>query len=379
MASCRRQNANSGGPSKEKSSLAFLIIVSNPGLDITRLLENLSFIYSHATMLFQWASKDFGHRFRWASKNGRKLSRIDRILVCSSFINCWSEACYYALSRHLADHSPLILSMTSQDFGPIPFRFFNSWMSRPGFDTMIKKANDDFSFDGPPELALQAKLKNFKAAIIKWIKDIKAQEEELNDTIFMEMDQLDKIMEERFLTEDEEWILGECKHNLSVLETHNLKDLWQKSRAKWASHGDDNTKYFHGIINGKNSRNRIHGVDIEGVWGSHITWNWRWQRLLTTHNELQQFQAIKDNIVHIHVSNNDDSWTWTKDPSGIFTVASMRRSLQQPTTSNSFSLQWNSWVPLKANIYGWRAEKERIATKQSLSVCGIPLSSTLCP
>ncbi|KAK1420583.1 hypothetical protein QVD17_22294 [Tagetes erecta] len=74
------------------------------------------------------------------------------------------------------------------------------------------------------------------------------------------------IMEVRLLSEEEEWALGECKNGLSELDAHHMKDLWQKSRSKWASYGDDNTKYFHGIINVKNSRDRIHGVDVNGQW-----------------------------------------------------------------------------------------------------------------
>ncbi|KAK1418693.1 hypothetical protein QVD17_27839 [Tagetes erecta] len=207
-----------------------------------------------------------GRKFTYASKNGRKLSRIDRILTCSDFINQWSDACYTALPRYISDHAPLILTTIPQDFGPIPFRVFNSWMSKPDFESLIIKANDEFSFNGPIELAFQEKLKFFKTKIKAWVKDMKLKDEEQKDIFLKEMDELDKIMEVRLLSEEEEWALGECKNGLSELEAHHMKDLWQKSRSKWASYGDENTKYFHGIINVKNSRNRIHGVDVNGQW-----------------------------------------------------------------------------------------------------------------
>ncbi|KAJ0524126.1 putative RNA-directed DNA polymerase [Helianthus annuus] len=43
-------------------------------------------------------------------------------------------------------------------------------------------------------------------------------------------------------------------------------DLKQKSRIKWAVEGDENTAFFHGIINANTSCNRINGLRIDGVW-----------------------------------------------------------------------------------------------------------------
>lgn len=210
-----------------------------------------------------------GRKYTYATKNGRKLSRIDRILVCPEFLNHWSEACYSALPRFLSDHAPLILTTTYQDFGPVPFKLFNSWMSRPDFDSLILKANEEFVFNGSPDQVFLEKLKYFKAIIKNWAKANKIKDEEQEVSLLHELEDIDKIMEIRPLNEDEEWILGECKTNLAELEDKKSKDLWQKSRASWASQGDDNTSYFHGIINKKNSQNRIHGVTINGIWNSN--------------------------------------------------------------------------------------------------------------
>ncbi|GKB23442.1 hypothetical protein Tco_0862843 [Tanacetum coccineum] len=42
------------------------------------------------------------------------------------------------------------------------------------------------------------------------------------------------------------------------------KDNIQKSKIKWAIEGDENLKFFHGIINKKRSQMSIHGVFIDG-------------------------------------------------------------------------------------------------------------------
>ena len=43
-------------------------------------------------------------------------------------------------------------------------------------------------------------------------------------------------------------------------------DLAQKAKVKWAIEGDENSKYFHGIINKKRRNNAIREILIDGEW-----------------------------------------------------------------------------------------------------------------
>ncbi|KAK1415527.1 hypothetical protein QVD17_31310 [Tagetes erecta] len=268
---------------------------------------------------------------------------------------------YYA-PQGLSDKKILITNPL--DFGPIPFRLYNSWLDRPDFKDLILKANHEFSWEGPPESVLTAKLKFFKSVIKRWAKEKKIKEEEEANLLVQEMEKIDKTMEERDLTEEEQWILGECKNNLSELETRKLKDLWQKSRVNWASHGDDNTSYFHGIINGRT--------------GPYLEWIWRWKRSLNTTEE-QQLVTCKNFLNQVQITNAPDKWKWRNNSSGAFTVASMRSLLHRPIVTHGFRLQWNNWIPVKVNIFGWRAEMDRIATKDALLMRGIITNSNICP
>ncbi|GKD73614.1 hypothetical protein Tco_1331896, partial [Tanacetum coccineum] len=45
-------------------------------------------------------------------------------------------------------------------------------------------------------------------------------------------------------------------------------DLIQKAKVKWAIEGDENSKYFHGIVNNNFSRSRINGLFINDSWVS---------------------------------------------------------------------------------------------------------------
>ena len=78
-----------------------------------------------------------GRRFTRMSDDGRCLSKIDRFLVCNGFINKWNAASITVLPRLHSDHSPLILVNDILDFGPSPFKFYNSWLKSDGLKDVV--------------------------------------------------------------------------------------------------------------------------------------------------------------------------------------------------------------------------------------------------
>ncbi|GKB52775.1 hypothetical protein Tco_0903528 [Tanacetum coccineum] len=52
-------------------------------------------------------------------------------------------------------------------------------------------------------------------------------------------------------------------HDLGKLES---MEIAQKSKIKWSIEGDENSKYFHGILNKKRNQTAIRGILAEGVW-----------------------------------------------------------------------------------------------------------------
>ncbi|GJU01589.1 hypothetical protein Tco_1111927 [Tanacetum coccineum] len=43
-------------------------------------------------------------------------------------------------------------------------------------------------------------------------------------------------------------------------------DLAQKAKIKWSIEGDENSNFFHGILNKKRNQMNIRGITIDGVW-----------------------------------------------------------------------------------------------------------------
>nr|GEY06562.1 RNA-directed DNA polymerase, eukaryota [Tanacetum cinerariifolium] len=56
-----------------------------------------------------------------------------------------------------------------------------------------------------------------------------------------------------------------CK-NLKDVDKLISMEMAQKAKIKWAVEGDENSKYFHGILNKKRSQLSIRGVMLDGLW-----------------------------------------------------------------------------------------------------------------
>lgn len=205
-----------------------------------------------------------GRKFTFLA--GNKLSRIDRVFVCWTFFNKWPNAEYRVLDRDESDHCPLLLKIESRNFGPKPFRFFNSWLSREGLDQVVEDALSSSNFDGAPDVKLLSKFRKLRSSIQDWHKDQLDIEVEEEIGLKDEIVEIELLMENRDLTEEEGWVLEEATKRLKELEAYKVRDLEQKARVKWAKEGDENSRFFHGIINARRVSNSIPGLSINGEW-----------------------------------------------------------------------------------------------------------------
>ena len=69
-----------------------------------------------------------GFGYTRVSPNGDKMSKIDRFFITAGVEVCFPELYAMACDNNIADHRPICLKEALQDYGPRPFRFFNSWM-----------------------------------------------------------------------------------------------------------------------------------------------------------------------------------------------------------------------------------------------------------
>ncbi|GJQ98226.1 RNA-directed DNA polymerase, eukaryota, reverse transcriptase zinc-binding domain protein [Tanacetum coccineum] len=160
-----------------------------------------------------------GHSFTWMNKQGTKLSKLDRFLIPDDVYNLLPDIQVTRLDHLWLDCIPILLHCNKRDFGPVPFKIYHSWFNH-------EEKND----------ALKA---------IKTLED--------------------KIEECSASNEDCESRL-KLLHDLDKLDTLEAMDSFQKARIKWDVQGDENTKFFHCLINQKRRCNSIKGIMHEGAW-----------------------------------------------------------------------------------------------------------------
>ncbi|KAK9065430.1 hypothetical protein SSX86_016813 [Deinandra increscens subsp. villosa] len=207
-----------------------------------------------------------GRKYTFMSKTGDKFSRIDRAIATPAFLRLWSGASLVALPRELSDHCPLLLRSNSPDFGAIPFRYFSSWSKKPGYLEIVNQGLSYQSSEDKPDKALALKLKNVKNRLKSWIKSEKDKEEyelKLNRDL---VDGLDLKAESIGLTPAEIQLKCDALKKIKELNLTKNEELKQKARIQWTIDGDENSKYFHGLIRCRTTKNRILGFRSEGQW-----------------------------------------------------------------------------------------------------------------
>ncbi|PWA43689.1 RNA-directed DNA polymerase, eukaryota, Reverse transcriptase zinc-binding domain protein [Artemisia annua] len=96
--------------------------------------------------------------------------------------------------------------------------------------------------------------------------------------------------------------------------------------------------------------------------------------------ELNQFLELLSGIQTLNLTSTTDSWAWACDPSGTYTVKSMKHKLSKASFGpKHWNFPWNNLAPLKTNILGWRLEMNRLPTSDLLLRRNIPIPSLTCP
>ncbi|KAL8480950.1 hypothetical protein ACS0TY_027463 [Phlomoides rotata] len=275
-----------------------------------------------------------GQKYLWYKPDGSCKSRLDRVLVNEEWVIWKLELKLKSLGRSVSDHCPLFLSCSITNWGPKPFKFFNSWVKHPEFSEFCLAKWKSYSVTGWKSYALMEKLKLLKRDLKVWSRETFGAIQQKMENQRDDIDRLD-IYDEVFGLEDEEIIernrIGaELKRNM----IWNNKFLFQKARSKWFKEGDMNSSFFHRWIN---KRIKING--IEGLF---------------------------------------DIWYWNGEPDGEFTVKKAYKLLATVTENSigladleAFRMLWKSSATRRSQSIGWKILKMRLPTRDELKKRGI--------
>ena len=98
------------------------------------------------------------------------MSKLDGFLVSPNLFSFWKDSLIQVLPRSVSNRCPILLKVEDINFGPKPFRFFDSWMNFEGLQEVVSLSWSSNSVCGTPDFILKEKLKALKKDLKVWSK-----------------------------------------------------------------------------------------------------------------------------------------------------------------------------------------------------------------
>ncbi|GJZ96059.1 RNA-directed DNA polymerase, eukaryota, partial [Tanacetum coccineum] len=208
-----------------------------------------------------------GYSFTWSHPSASKMSKLDRFLVTEGVISLFPHISAICLDRHLSDHRPILLRDVIADYGATPFRLYHSWLTLSGFEQLVIHTwNSTVLEDSNGMVRFKKKLQVLKKAIREWVAVYKRGKTGRRNDIKLKLSVIDKQLDQGRVNDD--ILLSRMGLMKQLLDSNSSDaiDNLQKAKIQWAIEGDENSKFFHGVINRKRANLAIRGVMVDGEW-----------------------------------------------------------------------------------------------------------------
>nr|GEV26894.1 RNA-directed DNA polymerase, eukaryota [Tanacetum cinerariifolium] len=96
--------------------------------------------------------------------------------------------------------------------------------------------------------------------------------------------------------------------------------------------------------------------------------------------ERQQWDDLNSVSGSLTLSASKDRWIYDLNGDGVFRVKEVRTILEDiflPSAADA--KRWVKYIPIKINVFAWRARFDRLPTRSNLVRRGVILDSSLCP
>nr|GFA07128.1 hypothetical protein [Tanacetum cinerariifolium] len=164
------------------------------------------------------------------------------------------------------DHCPIMLSVDAIDFGPKSFKLFDHWMMNDEFSNVVESSWSTEVNGGSSDRILKNKVKNLKEDIKNRCRAQSIERDRIKNDIQSRLLEWDAKAESGLLSSHDCLKREEDLMDMYRLEQKKRDSLKQKSRVKWSVEGDENTKFFHALVNKNRHMKNLNGLNLNGVW-----------------------------------------------------------------------------------------------------------------
>nr|GEY89880.1 ribonuclease H-like domain-containing protein [Tanacetum cinerariifolium] len=123
----------------------------------------------------------------------------------------------------------------------------------------------------------------------------------------------------------------------------------------------------------------VKGISVANKIG-HQNISHSFSRLPTRGIAGNQCQVLASRLSDIVLPQIQDRWTWSLIGNGEFTVASVRKFLDdQKLPAVSEPTRWVKSISIKINVFTWKVSLDKLPTRFNLSIRGMDINCILCP
>ncbi|GJS66902.1 RNA-directed DNA polymerase, eukaryota [Tanacetum coccineum] len=166
------------------------------------------------------------------------MSKLDRFLISENLLITYPNITAITLERYLSEHRPIRLR-----------------------ESRVAPGNNS-----NPLCSMAMKLKFLKLKIKDWnqrnMKDLKSGKAKLKE----DLEALDADIDKGNGTADMVTKRSEVVNSLQEIDKLQTMEIAQKVKIKWCIEGDENSSFFHGMLNKRRSQLSIRGIMVDGVW-----------------------------------------------------------------------------------------------------------------
>ncbi|GJX77763.1 RNA-directed DNA polymerase, eukaryota [Tanacetum coccineum] len=149
----------------------------------------------------------------------------------------------------------------------IPFHTFHYWFEWEGFDQFVVDTWNTISIsDNNGIIKFMKKMRFLKGQIRRWVKNKKETVGLKKSNLKGMLNEIDVLIDDKKV--DQELLNKRVNVSNSLQELEKLEaiEIAQKVKIKWSIEGDENSKFFHGMLNKKRNQQTICGILKDGTW-----------------------------------------------------------------------------------------------------------------